>query len=69
MVRQYEQAIRWNEIEDDWEWYLLTEEDLASMKKKSALEKARSQMKKAEHVHTPQSIKRKLKKPIKEKKS
>lgn len=30
-------------------------------KKKSALEKARSQLKKAEHVNTPLSIKRKLK--------
>jgi hypothetical protein len=31
------------------------------MKKKSALEKARSQLKKAEHVNTPRSIARKLK--------
>lgn len=31
------------------------------MKKKSALEKARSMLKKAEHVHTPRSIKQKLK--------
>lgn len=30
--------------------------------KESALTKARSQLKKAEHVHTPSSIKRKLKK-------
>lgn len=30
--------------------------------KKDALSKARSQLKKAEHVHTPLSIKRKLKK-------
>lgn len=37
-------------------------------KKKNALEKARSQLKKAEHVHTPRSIKRKLKKK-KEKKT
>lgn len=31
------------------------------MKKKNALEKARSQLKKAEHAHTPLAIKRKLK--------
>lgn len=31
------------------------------MKKKTALERARSQLKKAEHVNTPTSIKRKLK--------
>ncbi len=31
-------------------------------KKKTALEKARSQLKKAEHANTPLSIKRKLKK-------
>ena len=36
------------------------------MKKKSAIEKARSQLKKAEHVHTPLSIKRKLKKKEKQ---
>ncbi len=30
--------------------------------KKNALEKARSALKKAEHVHTPRSIKQKLKK-------
>jgi len=36
-------------------------------KKETALTKARSQLKKAEHANTPQSIKRKLKK--KEKKS
>ena len=33
------------------------------MKKKTALEKARSQMKKADHANTPLAIKRKLKKP------
>jgi hypothetical protein len=32
------------------------------MKKKNALEKARSQLKKAEHAHTPSSIKKKLEK-------
>ncbi len=32
------------------------------MKKKNPLEKARSQLKKAEHVNTPKSIKGKLKK-------
>lgn len=39
--------------------------------KKTALEKARSQLKKAENVHTPSSIKRKLKskKQKKEKKT
>lgn len=37
-------------------------------KKKTALEKARSQLKKAERAHTPSSIKRKLKQ-AKEKKS
>lgn len=31
-------------------------------KKQSALEKARSMLKKAEHAHTPRSIKQKLKK-------
>lgn len=31
-------------------------------KKPSALQKARSQLKKAEHAHTPSSIKRKLEK-------
>ena len=36
-------------------------------KKKTALEKARSQLKKTEHAHTPATIKRKLKK--KEKRS
>lgn len=32
------------------------------MKKKNALEKARSQLKTAEHAHTPSSIKKRLKK-------
>lgn len=32
---------------------------------KSAIEKARSALKKAEHASTPQSIKRKLKKKVK----
>lgn len=32
------------------------------IKKKNALEKARSQLKKAEHAHTPASIKKKLEK-------
>ncbi len=38
------------------------------MKKKSALEVARSKLKKAEHVHTPLSAARKLKTKTKEKK-
>lgn len=36
--------------------------------KKNALEKARSQLKKAEGAHTPNSIKRKLKKKVDTKK-
>ena len=38
-------------------------------KKKSALEKARSQLKKAEHAHSPSTIRKKLKKKKEEKKS
>lgn len=41
---------------------------MSNPKKKSALEKARSALKKAEHVHTPLSIKRKLKQTRGEKK-
>lgn len=37
-------------------------------KKKSALEKARSQLKKAEHAHSPSTIKKRLKKKKQEKK-
>jgi|GEM_PF-4666777 len=33
--------------------------------KKTALEKARSALRKADHVKTPKSIKQKLKKPLK----
>ena len=39
------------------------------MKKKNALEVARSKLKKAEHVHTPLSAKRKLKTKNKGKKT
>lgn len=45
---------RWTEIERK------LSKDM--IKKKNPLEKARSQLKKAEHAHTPASIKRKLQK-------